>query len=195
MRESVRRAAECALLGIVWAVFSLPLVTAGAAWSAVAEVCDAWHRAEEPPLLRTFARVVRRDLFGGFAMALLAVAAAGVPLLETRVALAARLPGARLEGGALCVIGAVALTVVLLAFPQRAATAEPWRSALGSVARLCAARPWAVVVTAVALAVGAVIVIAYPPLIMLIGGPIGYAVSAVRARVVAGAEKWSNAHR
>jgi uncharacterized membrane protein YesL len=181
MRENVRRAAECALLGVIWMACSLPLVTAGAAWSAVAEICHAWNRGAEPPVVRTFLSVIRRDFRGGLGMTALGLAAACL-LLEARISLAARLPGARAEAGALGLVGALALCVVALAFPQRAATRAPWRESLRAVAALTTRRPWVVPLTAVALGLPAFLVIVYPPLAVFIGGLAGYAVSAVHAR-------------
>jgi uncharacterized membrane protein YesL len=178
-RESVRRAAECALLGVVWTGFSLPVVTAGGAWAAVAEVCAAWHRGEEPPLLKTFAAVVRRDLVGGLAMLAAAVSAGALPAIEIRVALAAGLPGARLEAVALAGVGAVAVSVLLLAFPQRVATGASWLSALRGAMALVAARPWAIAATASGVAIAGFLVLIYPPFALLMAGPAGYAVSAV----------------
>jgi uncharacterized membrane protein YesL len=187
-RASLRRAAECALLGIVWTGFSLPVVTAGGAWSAVAEVCAAWHRDEEPPLLATFAAVVRRDWAGGLALLAAAAGAGALPAIEIRVALAAGLPGARLEAVALAIVGAVAVSVLLLAFPERVATGARWLPALRGAVALATARPWAVAATAAGLAIAGFLVVVYPPLALLIAGPAGYAVSAVHTRARAGDE-------
>jgi uncharacterized membrane protein YesL len=183
LRETGRRAAECALLGVIWTVCSLPVVTAGAAWSAVAEICHAWNRGEEPPLVRTFASVIRRDFLGGLGMTVLGLASAA-PLLEARVSLAAGFPVARAEAGALVLVGAAAISVVALAFPHRAAVRSRWRESLRAAVALAAARPWVVPLVAVALGLPAFLVIACPALIVFIGGPAGYAVSAVHARAV-----------
>ncbi|HEX6527112.1 MAG TPA: DUF624 domain-containing protein [Streptosporangiaceae bacterium] len=184
MRENLRRAAECALLGVIWTVCSLPVVTAGAAWSAVAEICHAWNSGEEPPLVRTFASVIRRDFLGGLGMTVLGIAAAA-PLLEARVSLTARLPAARAEAGALVLVGAAAISVVALAFPYRAAAGAGWRDSLRAAFALAAARPWVVPLVAVALGLPVFLVIIYPAFVVFIGGPAGYAVSAVHARAVA----------
>jgi uncharacterized membrane protein YesL len=182
MRENLRRAAECALLGVIWLVCSLPLVTAGAAWSAVAEICRAWTRGEEPPLARTFVSVIRRDFPGGLGMTMLGLVAAA-PLLEARITLAARLPGARPEAGALGLVGAVAICLFALAFPEHSAyPGLSWPGSLRAAAALAASRPWIVPLTAVALGLPAFLVIVYPALIVFIAGPAGYAVSAVHAR-------------
>jgi len=203
MRETVRRAAECALLGVLWALCSLPLVTAGAAWSAVARICHAWNRGEEPPLVRTFVSVIRRDFGGGLGMTALGLLAAA-PLLEARISLTARLPGARAEAVALGLVGVTALCVVALTFPRHAADpAVTWRDSLRATAALAAARPWVIPLTAVALGLPAFLVIVYPALIVFIGGPAGYAVCAVYGRAVRaryrGKGRWAgwrtNAHR
>lgn len=186
LRESGRRAAECALLGVIWTACSLPVVTAGAAWSAVAEICHAWNSGEEPPLVRTFASVIRRDFLGGLGMTALGLAAAA-PLLEARLSLAARLPVARAEAGALALIGAAAISVVALAFPYRAAVGAGWRDSLRAAVALVVARPWVVPLVAVALGLPAFLVIVFPAFVVFIGGPAGYAVSAVHAKA-AGAE-------
>jgi uncharacterized membrane protein YesL len=183
--ESLRRAAECALLGVVWFACSLPVVTAGAAWAAVAEVCDAWLRGEEPPLVRSFARAVRRELAPGFALGLLAMLLVALPYLEVKVALAERLPGGSADSGALCLLAAAALTVFLLAFPVRAATRAPWPKAFRQSAGLCRNHPWAAVLAAAAVGAGVIMVLAFPPLIVLIAGPVGYALTVVHARAAA----------
>ncbi len=183
--ESLRRAAECALLGIVWFACSLPVITAGAGWAAVAEVCDAWLRGEEPPLLRSFARTVRRELAHGLVLDLVALLLAALPYLEVRIALAERLPGGPVDSGALCLLAAAALTVFLLAFPVRAATRAPWPEAFRQSAGLCRNCPWAAVLAAAAVGTGVILVLAFPPLIVLIAGPVGYALTVVHARAAA----------
>src|SRR5207237_570856 len=149
-----------------------------------AEICHAWNRGEEPPLVRTFASVIRRDFRGGLGMTILSLAAAA-PLLEARVSLAARLPMARAESGALALVGAAAISVVALAFPHRVAVGAGWRDSLRAAVALAAAKPWVVPLVVVALGLPAFLVIVYPALIVFIGGPAGYAVSAVHARAVA----------
>lgn len=182
--DSLRRAAECALLGAVWFAFSLPLVTAGAAWSAVADVCAAWARGEEPSLLRTFAARVRRDLAGGLVLQLAAAALVVVPYLEIRIALAGHLPGARVESAALGLVGCWLLVVVLLAFPARA-TGLAWPAAVRDAARVVRTRPWVVPTAAAALMAAALLVYAVPPLAAVMAGPLGYALSATYLRATA----------
>jgi uncharacterized membrane protein YesL len=177
------------LLGIAWFICSLPVVTAGAAWAAVAHVCHAWSAGEEPPLARTFCRVLRRELAPGAVLGSLVCAVVALPYLEARVALAARLPGALAESAALGLLGAAGLAVLLLAFPERASSGAGWRDSLRGSARLCRERPWAPAGSVIALAIGIVLVVVFPPLIVLIGGPVGFAVSAIHTRASAQAAR------
>jgi hypothetical protein len=124
-RERMRRASECALLGVLWLVFSLPVVTSGAAWLAVARVCTAWADDVEPPLLRTFVDTIRRRWLTGLALQAVAIGVAAVPYLDLRFALAAHLPGARLEAAALAVLAVFGLGSALLAVPAAGAGAGP----------------------------------------------------------------------
>jgi Protein of unknown function, DUF624 len=180
-RETVRRASECALLGAVWLLFSLPVVTSGAAWLAVARVCTAWAHDIEPPLLRTFASTVRHRFGTGLALQLLAAGIAVVPYLELRVALAARVPGAPLEAAALAVLAAVGLAVALLAVPGAAAGLSAG-AALRAAVPLLRRAPWAGVAAVGALAAGAAIVYLLPVLAVIMAGPVGFAISAVWIR-------------
>ncbi|NUP39370.1 MAG: YesL family protein, partial [Streptomyces sp.] len=91
--EQVRTAAETMAVGALFLVFSLPLVTVGAAWCAAAEVVAGWHDDREAPLLRTFASVVRRDLRGGAALLGVVLAVAAATWLEVHAVLGSRIPG------------------------------------------------------------------------------------------------------
>ena len=180
-RDTARRASECALLGAVWLLFSLPVVTSGAAWIAVARVCTAWARDVEPPLLRTFAATVRRRFGTGLVLQLLAVGVTAVPYLELRAALAARLPGAPLEAAALGVFAAGGLAVMLLAVPA-AATGLSAGAALRAALALLRRAPWAGVAAVGALVAGAAIVYLLPVLAVVMAGPVGLAITAVWVR-------------
>jgi hypothetical protein len=181
-RESLRRASECALLGVLWLVFSLPVVTAGAAWLAVARVCTAWAHDVEPPLVRTFLWAIRHRLATGLALQAIAAAAAVLPYLELRVALAADIPGARLEAALLAALAAGALSVTLLSVPAAAAEGLTARAALAEALTLVRAAPWAAAAALAALAAGAAVVYLLPVLAVVMAGPVGFAVSAVWVR-------------
>jgi len=180
-RESLRRASECMLLGVLWLVFSLPVVTSGAAWLAVARVCTAWTRDEEPPLLRTFLHTVRHRLLTGLALQAVAAGAAVLPYLELRIALAAQVPGARLEAALLGVLAAFALSVALLSVPAAAAHGLAAPAALGEALALVRRVPLAAAAALAAPATAAAVVYLMPVLAVVMAGPAGSAVCAVWA--------------
>lgn len=180
-RETARLASECALLGVVWLLFSLPVVTSGAAWLGVARVATAWTEGVEPPLLRTFASTVRQRFGTGLVLQLLAIVVGFLPYLELRVVLAAGLPGARVEAAALAVLAAAGLAVILLAVPA-AALGQPAGAALRRALALLRRAPWAGPAAVGALAAGAAILYLLPVLVVVMAGPVGFAVAAVWAR-------------
>ena len=184
-RETIRRAADCAAVGVLFFVFSIPIFTAGAAWAAGAEIFAAWVRDEEPPLFRTFLRVVRRDLLSGFLALLVGVLIVATAYFDVRVALASRMPGFVVEALALCVIAGACLATLLFAFAHRAATSHTWMASVRAAVRLGRSRPWAPAVVLLALAVAACLVAAVPAFVALIAGPVGFAVAVVHARAYA----------
>jgi uncharacterized membrane protein YesL len=180
--ENGRRAAECAAVGLLWTLFSLPIVTAGAAWQAAAAVFDAWTRDEEPPLLATFVAAMRTQLRTGLlAQGALAVIAA-VGYFDIRVAGAAHVPGAWLEVLALALLAAVAVGLILLALADRAHAGGGVRDSLRGALALAGAAPWAVPLVVLAAAVCATLVAIIPALLLIVTGPLAYAVSVVHAR-------------
>jgi Protein of unknown function, DUF624 len=181
-RETARRATECALLGVLWLLFSLPVVTAGAAWLAVCEICDGWSHDVEAPLLRTFVASIRHRLVPGLTFQLLASAAVLLPLLELRIALSANLPGARLEAALLGALAAGALVLVLLACCETATRGVRPRTALRDAAQLWRHARWAGVGVLAAVVAGLIMVWLMPVLGVLMAGPVGFAVTAVRLR-------------
>jgi uncharacterized membrane protein YesL len=182
MLEHGRRAAECAAVGALWTAFSLPVVTAGAAWLAAASVFDAWTRDEEPKLLATFVAALRTQLRTGLVaeVALAFIGAAGY--FDIRFAGAAHVPGAWLEMLALGLIAAVATGLILLALAERANTGGGVRDSVRGALALAGAAPWAVPVVVLAAAVCAILVAIIPALLIVLAGPLAYAVSVVHAR-------------
>ncbi|GIH18796.1 DUF624 domain-containing protein [Rugosimonospora africana] len=180
--ENGRLAAECAAVGLLWAAFSLPVVTAGAAWLAAATVFDAWTRDEEPKLLPTFVAALRTQLRTGLIaeVALAVIGAAGY--FDIRFAGAAHVPGAWLERLALALIAAGAAGLVLLVLADRAHTGGGVRDSLRGALALAGAAPWAVPLVVFAAAVCATLVAIIPALLLIVAGPLAYAVSVVHAR-------------
>jgi Protein of unknown function, DUF624 len=181
-RETAGRAAECALLGALWLLFSLPLITAGAAWLAVCEVCDDWSRGVEPPLLRTFVGSVRHRLVQGLALELLAISVVLLPVLELRIAVIAGLPGVALEATMLGLLAAGGVALVLLACCETATGGVGPGAALRAAARLWLAVPWAGAGVLLVVLVGLGLVWLMPVLGVIMGGPVGFAVMVIWLR-------------
>jgi hypothetical protein len=180
--EQVRTAAETMAVGALFLLFSLPVVTAGAAWCAAAEVVAGWHRKRELPLLRTFAAVVRRDLAAGLVVegALLAVAA--LTWFEVHVVLGARMPGYPLEAAALALLGGLLAGFVLLTVACRAGAVEPWRDAMRTAAEQARALPSTLPLVVTAMGFTAVLIAIVPAFAGFMAGPLAFAVSVVVAR-------------
>lgn len=187
--EQVRTAAETMAVGALFLVFSLPLVTAGAAWCAAAEVVAGWHRGREAPLLRTFARVVRRDLWPGLALQGAVLAVLAVTWFEVHAVLGSRIPGRPVEAAALVVAGAAAVAFALVAAGCRAAGRTSWRDGLRTAARLSAAAPATVPLAVTALACVAALVAVIPAFAGFMAGPLAYAVSVTVARAAGRTEE------
>ncbi|GHH79680.1 hypothetical protein GCM10018793_33130 [Streptomyces sulfonofaciens] len=189
--EQVRLAAETMAVGVLVVLFSLPLVTAGAAWCAAAEITAGWHRQREPALLRTFARTVRRDLLPGFAVQCAVLAVAAVALVEVRVVLASRLPGYPVEAAALALLGAGAVAFALFTVACRAAgpgsAPRSWGDALRTAGRRVRSAPATLVLVVAACACVAALIAVIPAFAGFMAGPLAYAVSVVAARGSAGA--------
>jgi uncharacterized membrane protein YesL len=180
--EQVRTAAETMAVGALFLLFCLPLVTIGAAWCAAAEVVAGWHEDHEAPLLRTFARVVRRDLRGGAVLQATVLAVAAATWAETHAVLNSRMPGRPLEAAALVAVGAAAVALVLLTAGCRAATGAPWGPSLRMAAHLSGAAPATLPLVVTALAAAAALVAAVPAFAAFMAGPLAYAVSVTVVR-------------
>ncbi|MFG1811872.1 DUF624 domain-containing protein [Streptomyces sp. NPDC049040] len=180
--EQVRTAAETMAVGALFLLFSLPVVTAGAAWCAAAEVVAGWHRKRELPLLRTFAAVVRRDLAAGLVVegALLAVGA--LTWFEVHVVLGARMPGYPVEAAALALLGGLAGGSVLLVVACRAGAERSWRDAVRDAAGHARSMPSTLPLVVTAMAFTAVLIAIVPAFAGFMAGPLAFAVSAVVTR-------------
>ncbi|BBB01400.1 hypothetical protein RVR_8809 [Actinacidiphila reveromycinica] len=180
--EHLRTAAETMAVGVLFLVFALPLVTIGAAWCAAAEIVAGWHEGREAPLLRTFARVVRRDLWTGAALEAVVSAVLGATWLEAHAVLRSRMPGRPAEAVALVLVAAAVVAFALLAAGCRAAGGNSWPQAVRTAADLARSVPATVplIVTAVACVVA--LVAAIPAFAGFMAGPLAYAVSATVVR-------------
>lgn len=169
-------------VGVLFLLFSLPVVTAGAAWCAAAEVTAGWHQKREPALVRTFARVVRRDLRAGFVAQCAVVAVVAATWFEVRVVLASRLPGYPVEAAALALLGAGAVAFVLLTVACRAAEPTPWATAVRTAAAHARLMPTTLLLVVTGCVFVAALVAVIPAFAAFMAGPLAYAVSTVVAR-------------
>jgi uncharacterized membrane protein YesL len=180
--EQVRTAAETMAVGALFLLFSLPVVTIGAAWCAAAEVVAGWHRKRELPLLRTFAAVVRRDLAAGLAVEGVLLAVAVLTWFEVHVVLGARMPGYALEAAALVLLGGLLAGFVLLAVACRAGAERSWRDAVRSAADHARSMPSTLPLVVTAMAFTAALIAIVPAFAGFMAGPLAFAMSAVVAR-------------
>lgn len=180
--EQVRTAAETMAVGVLFLLFSLPVVTIGASWCAAAEVVAGWHRKRELPLLRTFAAVVRRDLAAGLAVEGVLLAVAALTWFEVHVVLGARMPGYALEAAALAVLGGLLAGFVLLTVACRAGAVESWRGAVRTAADQSRAMPSTLPLVVTAMAFTAALIAIVPAFAGFMAGPLAFAVSVVVAR-------------
>lgn len=179
----MRRASECALLGALWFIFSIPIVTAGAAWCAVAEICRDWAHGHEPPLLPTFAKAVRRNLGRGLLLEAVLAVLVGLAYFESRVTVLAGLPAAGAERIALTALSACAVALALLSVEAQADCRRSWLSLVPQLANVVLQRPWVVPASIGSLGAAAALVYLMPPLAVFMAGPAGYAMSAIYQRL------------
>ncbi len=179
--EAVRLAAECALLGACWLVCAAPVVTAGAASSAAADVVRGWADGREPPLLRTFATALRRQTIPLLLPQLAFTAAAAALILEIRVALSG-LPAGQLVAAGLAALAAILGASFALMFPVHATHGGSWWACWRLAAAALRVRPLLLPGVAAAVGVPAVLAWVFPPLALIGAGPAAFAVTAVYLR-------------
>jgi uncharacterized membrane protein YesL len=180
--EQVRVAAETMAVGALFLLFSLPVVTIGAAWCAAAEVMASWHRGEEPALARTFAKVVRRDLKAGFVLQCAVFAVLAVAWFDIHVALGSRLPGYPVVAGVLAVLGAAATAFALMVVADRAAHQTDWATAIRAAAATGRSVPSTLVLVVTAIGFAGALIAVIPAFCAFMAGPLAYAVSVAVAR-------------
>jgi hypothetical protein len=164
-RDTVRVAADVALLGIVTTAAALPLVTAGAAAAAGSAAMHHFLEYDRWPTPAASWRVFRRSLLPGLA------GTAGTLLLALNLLALHRgvVPGGRVLAGLTAVLMLVAAGYAgLLLVTFGAAPHRGWRAALRQTA---AARPAAVAATAgVMLVAGVLAVLVHPVLVPVVAG-------------------------
>ncbi|MFI7024661.1 hypothetical protein [Micromonospora sp. NPDC049900] len=190
-RDTVRDAADLALVGILTVLASVPVVTAGAAVGTASAAVHDWLATGRWPTARqTFSRF-GRGLLPGLPVALLGLAAVGL-LAADLVALATgRVPGGALALSVTTVVAAGLLGYAAAVVVEVGRTGGTgWRWAAGRAARACLDHPahWAALAgtTVVAALLGVLVTPVAVPILA------GYALAAVHAvarrRTVAEAE-------
>jgi hypothetical protein len=181
-RDTVRAAADLALLGILLTLAGLPVVTAGGAVATAARAVhhfaheDGWPRATD--LGRTFVRA----LLPGLGPTLLVFGAVALFALDLAALRTGRVPGGEpmLALTGVLAAGAAGFGALVVGLLPRA---EGWRAAARSAAALVAARPAALAAATglVALAT-ALTALLHPVLAPMLAGYTLYAAYALAVR-------------
>ncbi|MDT0549090.1 MULTISPECIES: hypothetical protein [Streptomyces] len=166
------------LLGLSTAVACLPVLTAPAAMSTACAVLERRVRHDETVTVTGYFRALRARLRTGDLLAGAAVVAGGALVLFNALVAGAGLPGAAVFRPALLAAGAL-LAVVLLRACARPESAISWRQAARAAAYETVRAPRGSVVLLLAVATAAVCAWAYPPLALLVPGPLALAARAV----------------
>lgn len=166
------------LLGLMTTVAALPVLTAPAAMSTACAALDRRVRHDETITVPGYLRALRARLRTGDLLAGVAVVAGGALLLFNALLAGAGLPGAAVFRPALLAAGAL-LAVVLLRACARPESATSWREAARTAAYETVRAPRGSAVLLLAVATAAVCAWAYPPLVVLVPGPLALAARAV----------------
>ncbi len=202
-RDTLRAAADLALLGILLTLACLPIVTAGAA-VATASVAvrhfaanDGWPRAVD--IGRTFVRA----LVPGLGATAVALGAAALVALDLAALRSGTVPGGRamlVLTAVLAGAGAGFAGLIVARYPRRSRTylsdvpdmqrfksklgGGSWRRAVRDAAAITAARPTTLLATTGVLAIAAVLAVLLHPVVAPI--LVGYALYALHAVVSGG---------
>ncbi|MEV4053235.1 YesL family protein [Amycolatopsis sp. NPDC049688] len=191
---------DCLLAGVLVALASVPVVTAGPAFVAGCRVLDRARHDLGRPLWTTFWADFREAARGGVAFGLGCLAA--VVLLAVDLEVVASMPGAGVLQPALWVLAAAGVVVavrtcevVATAGPAPAGerpsgtagrspdgTAPSWRRAIGTAARETAAAPGRGVLLAAAAGIAGLLIWMLPILALVVAGPLALAAVATGGR-------------
>lgn len=183
--DTLRTAADVALLGVVLTIAALPVVTAGAAAAAGSAAVHHFQRYDRWPDAAASWRVFRRHLLPGAAAVAAGLLAAALLVIDVVVLRSGLVPG----GGVLTALTAMLLVAAagwagLLLVALGTDPGRGWRAAARSAA---AARPGAVAAAAgVLLLAGLIGTFGHPVLVPVIAGYALFALHAVAGRVRAG---------
>jgi len=174
-RDRLEEFSDCLLAGLLVALGSLPVVTAGPAFAAG---CRAIRRNRDGislPLWQAFTADFRALLRGGIPFSLTTLAAGFLVVVD----LALVVPGQAVLRPVLWLLAAVA-TVIVLRTCELVDT--HWRTALKTAAQRTVAEPGASALIAAAVVASVVLIGMQPLLVFLVAGPLTLAVVAVGRR-------------
>ncbi|MEV1285956.1 hypothetical protein [Micromonospora sp. NPDC049679] len=185
-RDTVRGAADLALLGILTTVASLGVVTAGAAVATASAALHHWIDQDGWPGVRPVLRTFVRALLPGAAATAVAVATAGLLTLNLLALARGAVPG-----GVPLIAVTAALILAAAAFAGLTVVemgrngGQGWRNAARAAVATAEARPLAPPATAGVIALSAVLgVLVLPPLAPILAGYTLLALHAVTRRTV-----------
>ncbi len=171
---------DCLLAGVLVALASVPVVTAGPAFVAGCRVLDRARHDVGGPLWTTFWADFRSAARGGVIFGLGCLAA--VVLFAVDLEVVASMPGSGVLRPALWVL-AVAGVVVAVRTCEVVATGGPaWRRAFVTAARETAADPGRALLLAAALGLAVLLVWMLPILALVVAGPVALAAVATGGR-------------
>ncbi|MBQ1050089.1 hypothetical protein KBX50_16645 [Micromonospora sp. C51] len=179
-RDTVRDAADLALLGILTVLASAPVLTAGAAVGAASAALHDWLDTGSWPTARRTMSRFGRGLLPGLPVTLLGLGGVGL-LVTNLVALATgRVPGGAVGLAVTSVVAAVLLGYAAAIVVEVGRTGGTgWRSAVTRAARACLDHP----ANCAALAGTSLVAVLVGVLVTPVAVPIlaGYALAAVHA--------------
>ncbi|WP_033260937.1 YesL family protein [Amycolatopsis vancoresmycina] len=178
---------DCLLAGLLVALASVPVVTAGPAFAAACRLLDRTRRDLGSPLWTTFWADFREAARGGVVFGLGCLAA--VVALAVDLEVVAELPGAPVLRPALWLLAAAGVVVavrtcevVATSGPAPASRTPVWRHAFVTAARETAADPKNSLLLAAAVGMAVLLVWMLPILALVVAGPLALAAVATGGR-------------
>ncbi|WP_410565398.1 DUF624 domain-containing protein [Amycolatopsis sp. cmx-4-61] len=171
---------DCLLAGLLVALASVPVVTAGPAFVAGCRVLDRARRGVGSPLWTTFWADFRSVVRGGVGFGLGCLVA--VVLFAVDLEVVASMPGAGVLRPALGALAAAGVVLAVRTCELVATGAPAWCRAFGAAARETAADPKNGLLLAAALGIAGLLVWMLPILALVVAGPLALAAVATGGR-------------
>lgn len=171
---------DCLLAGLLVALASVPVVTAGPAFVAGCRVVDRTRHDVGGPLWTTFWADFRSAARGGVLFGLGCLGAVAVFAVD--LAVMASMPGAGVLRPALWVLAVAGVVVAVRTCEVVATGGSAWRPAFVTAARETAADPRNAVLLAAAAGLAGLLVWMLPILALVVAGPVALAAVATGGR-------------